>query len=362
MEGQIRRIEVNESLVHFNAKRMALIAGITLAFQVANVVLNELLSHPALLAGVGLLFISSSAYLVIYFRIKKTPKARPYALSRIYRMYGLVLALCMLPFLLADARFGAPVNSILYYAVFMVAPFFSVQEKKALFLIVALYPALVAVLCTQNWSYVLCVAGLGAAGALIAYSLHTGYLDIISELRIEGDMDSLTKLFNRKAGLLRMNALIALCKRMGRPAAAFYIDIDCFKNYNDTFGHLAGDRALLDVTACIRRCFARETDVLCRLGGEEFAVLIPVAKTNAALMMAKRLIHMVSDMGMQAGKGANANVVTVSIGIAVMEEGNVRMSLQSLINEADKQLYIAKTSGRNCIACGGKIVYRNAWA
>ena len=96
------------------------------------------------------------------------------------------------------------------------------------------------------------------------------------------------------------------------------------------------------------------------MGGEEFAAFIPVANVNAAVMMAKRLIRMVSDLGMKAGKGANANVVTVSIGVAVMEGKTMRrVTLQALIDEADKQLYIAKTSGRNCIAHGGKVVYRN---
>ncbi len=362
MKSRVRRMEVNEALVHFNARRMALVAGLALAFQVANGVAGRLFFRPPLLTGAAVLFLVSAAYLGVYFRVKHAVKTRPHALSRLCRMYSLTLALCMLPFFLADAGRGTPINSILFYAVFMIVPLFSFQENKALFFIVTLYPAVVAALCMQGWRYALEVAGLGAAGALLSGSLHSGYLDIISELRMESDMDGLTKLFNRKAGLLRMGALIALCKRMGRPVAAFYIDIDCFKSYNDTFGHLAGDRAILEVTACMRRCFARETDVLCRLGGEEFAVLIPVAKTSAALMMAKRLIHMVSDMGIRAGKGANANVVTVSIGVAVMEEGNARMALQSLIDEADKQLYLAKKSGRNCIACGGKIVYKNAWA
>ena len=355
-------MQVNEAMAHLNAKRTALIAGVALAFQAANVLMGSILPQPLLIAASMLLVIASAAYLTIFFGAGKKTKVRLHVLRRIYRAYGFILALCMLPFFLADAGRGAPVNSVLFYAVFMFAPLFSFQENKGLFFLVALYPALAAFAFTSDWPYALSVMGLGVSGALLSYSLHNGYLDIIASLRIEGDIDDLTKLFNRKAGLLRMSSLLALCKRMGRPAAAFYIDIDCFKSYNDTFGHLAGDHALMEVAACMRRCFARETDVLARLGGEEFAVLIPVAKTSVAVMMAKRLIHMVSDMGMKAGKYSNANVVTVSIGVAVMEEGNMHTTVQSLMDTADKQLYIAKTSGRNCIACGGKVVYKNAWA
>ena len=360
MEGQVRRVEVNEALVRFNAKRMALIAGLVLAFQAVNAFTGKLLLSVQLIAGSALLAFASVIYLVLYLRVKRANKARPHALRRLYRVYGVAFALCMLPFFIRDAGLGVPMNSILFYAVFTVAPLFPVQGKKAPFFLMALYPVLAAALCTQNWLYVASIAGLGAAGAVLSCSLHGGYSGIIFSLRIESDMDDLTKLFNRKAGFLRMHALIALCRRMGRPAAAFYIDIDCFKSYNDTFGHPAGDHAILEVAACMRRCFARETDVLVRLGGEEFAAFIPVANVNAAVMMAKRLIRMVSDLGMKAGKGANANVVTVSIGVAVMEGKTMRcVTLQALIDEADKQLYIAKTSGRNCIAHGGKVVYRN---
>ena len=361
MEGQVRRMEVNEALIRFYAKRMALVAGFALMFQAVNAVTGTLFTNPQLIAGAAPLVVACVAYLVLYSCVNKR-KTRLYALRRLCWIFGVTLALCMLPFLIMDATLGVPKNNILFYALLLVVPLSS-PEKKAPVFLAALYPVLVAAFCGQGWLYVLNAAALGAAGAVLSYSLHRGYYDIISSLRTESDMDDLTKLLSRRAGLVRMNALVALCRRLGRPAAVFYIDIDCFKSYNDTFGHPAGDHAILEVTACMRRCFARETDVLCRLGGEEFAALIPVANANAAIMMAKRLIRMVSDMGMQSGKGANANVVTVSIGVAVMEEKNKRrVTLQSLIDEADKQLYIAKTSGRNCIAYGGKVVYRNAWA
>ena len=143
-----------------------------------------------------------------------------------------------------------------------------------------LSPALIAG--ADFWYILRAVVGISGAGVLLSYSLHSGYLDVIQSLRVESDQDDLTKLYNRKAGLVRMGSLLALCKRMSRTAAAYYIDIDYFKSYNDTYGHLAGDHALIDVSSCIRRCFARETDVLCRMGGEEFAVLIPVVKKDAA--------------------------------------------------------------------------------
>lgn len=362
MENHGRRMEMNETLIQLNAKRTALIAWLALLFQCANVVMGGLKAHPSLIAGCLLLLTASGVYLGLGYRLRKYAHNPFRALRNLYRAYSVAFALGMLPFLLSDAAAGAVANSILFLMVFLFTPLFSFQENKVLFFLVALYPAAAAAFFSQNVWYVCSVAGLSAAGGLLCYSLHGGYLEIITSLRMESDLDDLTQLFSRKAGMSRMHALMALCKRMGRPVAVFYIDIDCFKNYNDTFGHLAGDHALMEVAGCMRRCFARETDVLCRLGGEEFVVMIPVAKTSAAFMMAKRLIHMVSDVGMAAGKDANANVVTVSIGVAVMEEGDVQATVQNLVDEADRQLYIAKTSGRNCIAHGGRVVYRNAWA
>lgn len=362
MEKTTRPPKINDTVVRLHVRRVALVAALTLMAQTINLMDGAALQNRAEFACLMLLTLLSLGFVATVVCAQMRKKAFGRGMQALCRLYIVAVATCMLPFLLADARMGVFTNVALLAGVLLYAPAFSVQQDWPFFIAGFLYAPLVALLSGTGFWYILRVVGISGAGVMLSYSLHSGYLDVIQSLRVESDQDDLTKLNNRKAGLNRMAALLALCKRMGRTAAAYYIDIDYFKSYNDTYGHLAGDHALIDVAACIRRCFARETDILCRMGGEEFAVLIPVVKRDAALLMAQRLIRMISDMNIQAGSDATYFVVTVSIGVAVYDEdSSLQTTVQMLVDEADRQLYVAKHGGRNCIAMGDAVVYKNEW-
>lgn len=362
MESANHSAKLNDTIVRLNVKRVELVAALAVLIQLANLADGTVFSDHARFVGALALAGCSLLYLIAVFFVQKKHMAFGPRMAWLCRGYMVILAVCMLPFLFADVRTGTLTNVALFAGVLLYAPAFSVRENPPLFLAGALYMPIAAWAMGAGIGYILRAAGICAAGVLLSYSLHSGYLDVIQSLRMESDLDDLTKLYNRKAGLLRMESLLALCKRMNRMVAAYYIDIDFFKSYNDTYGHLAGDHALMDAAACIRRCFARETDVLCRMGGDEFAVLIPVTKEGAALLMAQRLIRMVSDMNIQAGADAGYFVVTASIGVALFtDSSSLQTPVQALIDEADRQLYIAKSEGRNCIAMGDAVVYRNEW-
>lgn len=362
MENAGRHPKPNDTVVRLHVRRVALVAALALMTQAVNLADGAAFKNAAELVCIALLTLLSLGFVTAVVGVQMRKKAFGRGMQALCRLYIVAAAACMLPFLLADAQRGLFTNVALLAGVLLYAPAFSVQADWPFFIAGFLYAPLCALFAGAGGWYVLQAAGISGAGVLLSYSLHSGYLDMIQSLRVESDQDDLTKLYNRKAGLNRMAALLALCKRMGRTAAAYYIDIDHFKSYNDTYGHLAGDHALIDVAACIRRCFARETDVLCRMGGEEFAVLIPVVKKEAALLMAQRLIRMVSDMNIQAGSDAAYFVVTVSIGVAAFDEdSSLQTTVQMLIDEADRQLYAAKHGGRNCIAMGDAVVYKNEW-
>jgi diguanylate cyclase (GGDEF)-like protein len=154
--------------------------------------------------------------------------------------------------------------------------------------------------------------------------------------------DGLTGIYNRRYFDHSLERQSSLSARNNAPLSLLMIDIDFFKRYNDTLGHLAGDDALRGVAELLQSCCNRPTDLAARYGGEEFAVLLPDTTEDGAVMIAKNIL---SEM-----KAANIPhpdserpYLTVSIGIAVSTDGETT----SLLDLADKQLYLAKKLGRN---------------
>ena len=122
------------------------------------------------------------------------------------------------------------------------------------------------------------------------------------------------------------------------------LDIDDFKNINDTYGHYAGDKVLKIVAKKCKESL-RETDLIGRYGGEEFAILLPHTEKQEAAIVVERLRKSIADCRIPYGDRIIS--ITVSIGLAVMDE---RMqTLDQLMIKADEALYIAKSNGKNCI-------------
>ncbi|MEI7848234.1 MAG: diguanylate cyclase [Chloroflexota bacterium] len=154
--------------------------------------------------------------------------------------------------------------------------------------------------------------------------------------------DFLTNLFNRRYFMLRGTEAIKLVSRNEEPLALLMLDIDWFKKVNDNYGHEIGDLALQHVAAVLKSSL-REIDILARMGGEEFAVLLPNTAQNEAVALAERVRKLMQDSPFETtGKALS---ITVSIGAAVFENG--MLDIYSLLRNADMALYEAKRSGRN---------------
>jgi diguanylate cyclase (GGDEF)-like protein/PAS domain S-box-containing protein len=124
------------------------------------------------------------------------------------------------------------------------------------------------------------------------------------------------------------------------------LDIDFFKNYNDSHGHLIGDECLIAVAGSIRKGLSRPSDFLARYGGEEFAVILPETHLEGAIHVAERIRKQVEALAIPHSKSKIAKIITVSVGVSTMM-GNIFKEATSLINSADKALYASKRSGRN---------------
>lgn len=157
-------------------------------------------------------------------------------------------------------------------------------------------------------------------------------------------IDQLTGLQNRRAGMESLTQAWSVCERSGEPVTMMMIDIDRFKEVNDTYGHAVGDQVLVEV-ARVMRSAARKEDAVCRMGGEEFLVICRNADLKSSLCAAERLRKAIAEL--KVGVDHALLGVTVSIGVACKEDGMADPG--TLVNAADKALYVAKAKGRDRI-------------
>jgi len=157
-------------------------------------------------------------------------------------------------------------------------------------------------------------------------------------------VDRKTELYNHSFFMKRLEEELARLKRYKSRTSMLMIDIDHFKKFNDTYGHLAGDYVLKEVALAIRETIRLE-DIAARFGGEEFAVLLIQCDPEKGLQIGERVREAVS--GRKVAYGGQDLSVTVSIGVAHAATDHQVPDSASLINCADKALYSAKGKGRN---------------
>lgn len=158
--------------------------------------------------------------------------------------------------------------------------------------------------------------------------------------------DRLTGVYNRGVFDDRLASEIAFAKRHKSPLTVVLFDIDFFKKFNDTYGHLTGDAVLVAVGEKIATT-VRTEDILARYGGEEFAVIARETPTPKAKVLGERIRRAIEKCKIEAESEVLS--VTASVGIATWNGGEPEMSADALIAAADRALYVAKEAGRNCV-------------
>lgn len=164
----------------------------------------------------------------------------------------------------------------------------------------------------------------------------------VSELRKQSDTDMLTTMFNRRAFDTSLQREFRRSTKTGQPLSLLMIDIDHFKQFNDTYGHSLGDQVLKAVGEELR-LLIRKPMIPCRFGGEEFAVILPRTDAKQAMVLAERVCHHL------AKKHLAKHTITVSIGVASLYQAPFSQPAQFL-RAADTALYTAKAAGRNRVA------------
>ncbi|MBA3866636.1 MAG: diguanylate cyclase [Solirubrobacterales bacterium] len=190
----------------------------------------------------------------------------------------------------------------------------------------------------------LAVIGIAMAALLGALILVWSRNERMEELQREASEDPLTGLKNRRRFEEDLQLAMARARRERTTGALLMLDLDHFKQVNDTYGHPAGDRLIVEVADVLRRR-GRASDSLARLGGDEFAVVLPRCTPVEALLAAEGIADAIRE---HQPPGEEIEPVTACIGVAMFGD-HARSSIASVVSEADSAMYAAKDSGRDAI-------------
>lgn len=159
--------------------------------------------------------------------------------------------------------------------------------------------------------------------------------------------DSLTQVYNRSYFQKRLREEIARAKQQGYEVSIIFFDVDDFKVYNDTYGHLFGDMILKSIALTVKEA-VRKDDVVARFGGEEFVVLLPHTDKETAYEKAEELRRKISEIVVCDKSDNSAISVSVSMGVSTFP--TLALNEIDLLNSADEALYMAKARGKNRVA------------
>ena len=156
-------------------------------------------------------------------------------------------------------------------------------------------------------------------------------------------IDGLTGLYNRRWIDEAMPRFVARYSRSEQPLSVLMVDVDHFKNFNDTHGHSTGDKVLIVVSQALRGN-VRPTDLVARYGGEEFLVILPDTSIASGRLVAERLRHAIAEIQLELADVADPPQITISLGGSCLEKGQ---TMAELMSKADQALYASKNGGRN---------------
>jgi diguanylate cyclase (GGDEF)-like protein len=172
------------------------------------------------------------------------------------------------------------------------------------------------------------------------------------KLEVLSCIDGLTGTSNRRQLDIMLRQYCASTIRSGSCLSLLIIDIDDFKSYNDTYGHIKGDQCLKLVAQTMMSVRRRETDIIGRYGGEEFAVILPETDAKGGLLIANDILDRIRNLKIAHLGSSVESMVTASIGLATFiaeKDSAQKINIDEFVHQADLQMYEAKASGKNCI-------------
>ncbi len=179
------------------------------------------------------------------------------------------------------------------------------------------------------------------------------------KLEILSEIDPLTQLANRRRLERHLDSEIRRAYRTGSELSVLMIDVDHFKSYNDSYGHSKGDECLTQIATALSTELQRPGDLVARIGGEEFFVVLPKTNAMSVLYMAEQLRTAVEELNIPHAGSEGSGRVTISTGAYTSKAIDGSFTSEHFKEEADRQLYRAKESGRNCVMSDSPGIVRN---
>lgn len=165
--------------------------------------------------------------------------------------------------------------------------------------------------------------------------------------------DGLTGIANRRRFDEVLEMEVTRLKRSEGRLSLLILDVDHFKSFNDTYGHIAGDECLKMIANVLQKNINRVSDLAARYGGEEFAGILPETDHDGAILLAEQIRSDIESMNILHSNSSTANHVTVSLGVVTLNGSEIKSSANA-IELADRQLYLAKSDGRNRVSSSNK--------
>lgn len=286
-------------------------------------------------------------------RVRRLMRYHTYFFTAVFALHCVVMTYINMQIRLTEE------SVLMFYLYIAAGPIYSIYEAGTAVLAIALavlpifrmhhvLPGLYANLFLYSFVSV-CLSVMRCR--ILINNLHTmrRAREVQAHLKEQADRDPLTRLLNRNGYSLRLEEMIPYNIRLKIPVAVIMIDIDFFKQYNDTFGHIQGDDCLKKVAQVLAGSIHRETDLICRYGGEEFQIFLSDIQPSDAIRVGDRLCKAVAGLKLPAADQSVSPYVTISVGVA----SGILTSMEDyrkLARAADEELYQAKCHGKNTVS------------
>lgn len=320
-----------------------------------------------LISGI-LIEIIQVLFVYVLFGIIKNREAEKFrAVCYIY------YALTMMILMIVSGFFMTTKNSEIFYMgtciYFICVPVFSRKERLVFISGQTLVMLSAIVIYRVAWNQLLDMVIIQAGTIFMAGYQHNLTMrceKITQNLKkktICSEQDDLTGLANRRGLEKKAEPIWSICQRKKIPVAMIALDIDYFKKYNDKFGHPQGDRCIKIIASTLKETARRNSDIITRTGGEEFLIFLQDISPKDVLSLALKIRKNIDEKAIPHAYCALSKNVTVSMGIATIIP-KYDYQFNDLYEAADRELYLAKQNGRNCIVFDGNLYgrFRNGMA
>ena len=322
-------------------------------------------SHIKFDYGKGFLF-SSIVFLIVslcFISFIENGLKRPFLSDKskrfTYSLYWAIYSIEAMSFAIMELLDRGEYNNfITFIIVFTILPIIEPLPKVLIFVVamgVEIYTMLFVnrfIMPINLGDMVICVA-LTTFGIIFSFARFYFYISdslIKKRYQYSANGDPLTGFMNRRGFETGVPSLRGFCENNDYNFCVILFDIDNFKKFNDTYGHLKGDICLQSVANCIRKNFSRPTDLCVRYGGEEFVVVTAQRDIDR---LVEHLVQLTAQISQVEIDGVQ-EPITVSVGLSVCV-GAGEKPINYYIEKADQQLYLAKTNGKNCVGYEGKL-------